>query len=78
MITFTLKEGISCASFMRAVNQCQGKVLLRTRNGDSLNLKSELSRLVFLTAFAHSNLELEATVELADARDYHYFAAYKK
>ena len=42
-----LKEGIHYAEFLKACASCDGEVLFTTREGDVLNLKSQLSRYVF-------------------------------
>lgn len=36
------------ADFSLAVNRCEGQVMFETKEGDVLNLKSELSKYVFL------------------------------
>lgn len=45
-----LKNNVSPAEFLRCVDQCIGKVLYKTREGDILNLKSQLSKYLFLIA----------------------------
>lgn len=67
---YKLKIGLECAQFMRAVDRCRGLVLLKTARGDTLNLKSDLSRFVFVSAFGNTNLMLDATLELTDPGDY--------
>jgi len=37
--------------FLKTVNSCQGSVELVTKDGDRLNLKSELTKYVALTSF---------------------------
>lgn len=45
---YALKPKISIADFSRAVNRCVGEVTYETPDGDILNLKSELSKYIFL------------------------------
>ncbi|MCI6465663.1 MAG: hypothetical protein MSA90_09375 [Faecalicatena sp.] len=42
-----LREGINIRDFFKSVRQCRGEVLLKTQEGDILNLKSALSQFVF-------------------------------
>lgn len=44
-----LRENIKLEAFIQAVSDCQGEVLYRTEEGDCLNLKSALSRFIFLS-----------------------------
>lgn len=71
---YRLKTGVECARLMRAVDRCRGKVLLKTARGDTLNLKSELSQFVFLSAFGNTNLTFEAVLALSEPSDYKYVA----
>lgn len=45
-----LKNAVSPAEFLQYVDQCAGEVLYKTREGDILNLKSQLSKYLFLVA----------------------------
>ena len=45
-----LKPDASLPDFLRAVAQCKNDVHFRTTEGDVLNLKSELSKYIFLAA----------------------------
>ena len=45
-----LKDTVSPAEFLRYVDQCTGEVLYKTQEGDILNLKSQLSKYLFLIA----------------------------
>jgi hypothetical protein len=51
-----LLKGVNVVAFLRAVDKCEGEVLLRTAQKDVLNLKSTLCRYIF--AFAASKEEL--------------------
>ncbi len=70
MEIYRLKTGLPCRKLMHAVSQCRGQVLLRTARGDTLDLTSELSRFVFVSAFGNTNLVLNATVALTEPEDY--------
>lgn len=45
-----LKNAVSPAEFLQCVDQCAGEVLYKTSEGDILNLKSQLSKYLFLVA----------------------------
>lgn len=45
-----LKDNVSPSEFLQRVDQCAGEVLYKTSEGDILNLKSQLSKYLFLIA----------------------------
>lgn len=45
-----LKNNVSPAEFLQHVDQCTKEVLYKTSEGDVLNLKSQLSKYLFLIA----------------------------
>ena len=45
-----LRNNIDNARFLKTVETCHGEVWFRTAEGDSLNLKSTLSQMVFAVA----------------------------
>ncbi len=45
-----LKKEVSFADFLNRVDQCEGEVFYKTIEGDQLNLKSQLSKYLFLVA----------------------------
>lgn len=47
---FKLKEHTDMISFLQKVTMCNGTVTFETPDGDVLNLKSQLSKYVFLAA----------------------------
>lgn len=47
---YDLKYGISISDFLRTADLCEGAVLYEGRDGDSLDLKSQLSKYLFLAA----------------------------
>ncbi len=75
-----LKEGIRPVSFLEAVRQCQGDVYFLTEHGDCLNLKSQLTRYVFLAATADETQSLieNGSVRCSAPADYQLLAPYLK
>ena len=65
---FDLKPQISMVSFLHTVDLCEGKVLFESADGDILNLKSQLSKYLFLTVapdmkyLRHSKISCEYIV----------------
>ena len=47
-----LKKDANLPDFLRTVAQCKDDVYFKTTQGDVLNLKSELSKYIFLAAAA--------------------------
>ena len=45
-----LIDSVSMADFLQCVDRCAGEVLYHTQEGDILNLKSQLSKYLFLIA----------------------------
>ena len=45
-----LKKDVSTVNFINRVEQCTGEVIYETAEGDRLNLKSQLSKYLFLVA----------------------------
>lgn len=69
-----IKRNIECVHLIRAIDKCRGNVTVRTGNDDTLNLKSELSRLIFVAAFMNYYLDFDLYVELSDRRDSVHFS----
>lgn len=46
---YQLKPGILMPAFLHAVDSCPDEVIFETPEGDKLNLKSQLSKYLFLT-----------------------------
>lgn len=46
---YNLKPHINIADFLHAVDLCEEEVLFESREGDRLNLQSQLSKYLFLT-----------------------------
>lgn len=47
-----LKSNVPLAEFLQTVNLCAGEVLYQTDEGDVLNLKSQLSKYLFLAVLS--------------------------
>lgn len=59
-----LKPDISIIHFFKTVRQCEGDVFFTTKDGDTLNLKSQLAKYVFLALVSSKNLSLIYNGEL--------------
>lgn len=59
-----LTENCNLPAFLRAADSCEGEVVFQTPEGDVLNLKSQLSKYVFLAAAASPRLHLLEAGEL--------------
>lgn len=55
--------------FLNTVNECKGSVLLVTKEGDRLNLKSELTKYVALTSFFENAKIPEMEILLSEPED---------
>ena len=55
--------------FLKTVSECKGKVELVTKEGDRLNLKSELTKYVALTSFFKDSKIPEMEVILSEPDD---------
>ncbi|MCR5546810.1 MAG: polya polymerase [Lachnospiraceae bacterium] len=54
---YSFKRNIDMVNFLKSVDSCLDTVLLKTTEGDTLNLQSQLSKFVFLsTALDYSYL----------------------
>ena len=49
ILKYDLKPHINIADFLHAVDLCDKEVLFESREGDRLNLQSQLSKYLFLT-----------------------------
>ena len=65
-----LKENIDVIDFLNTISgTCVGNVWFCTRQGDEINLRSELSRYVFLTMCTQEDLLRMGSVRLDEPRD---------
>lgn len=65
-----IRKNIKLVEFLRAVNSCSGDVLFSTKDGDILNLKSELSRYVFAAIAPNTELIYSAEIICKAKDDY--------
>ena len=66
-----LKDTVSTAAFLQQVDRCAGEVQYKTESGDILNLKSQLSKYLFLIAVdAPEAASLCAGKIICSAEDY--------
>ena len=65
----TLKSDIDVIDFLNTASDCRGDVWLYTAAGDEINLKSELSKYVFLTAAAQPGVLETANVKVTAETD---------
>lgn len=65
-----LKADVSTVDFIRSVEKCSGEVLFETAEGDWLNLKSQLSKYLFLVAVnAPGSISLGEGMIFCEAED---------
>lgn len=65
-----IKRSTDLPEFLRAVNSCQADVFFNTKDGDILNLKSELSRYVFAALTPNTQLLYSAVITCKDNQDF--------
>ena len=65
----TLKSDIDMIEFLNTASDCRGDVWFYTAAGDEINLKSELSKYVFLTAAAQSEVLKTSRVKVSMEED---------
>lgn len=64
-----LKEKLDLTAFFDAVRLCEGRVWFRTREGDCLNLKSQLSQYLFVAAWLEPSRPLDGELTCDRAED---------
>ena len=69
---------ITPADFLKEVIKCEGEVWMCSKFGDKLNLKSQLSQYLFLSALLQEEYILNCRIECEDASDAGRLAAYWK
>lgn len=57
-----LIENVDLIKFLQQVKHCREDVLFTTKDGDILNLKSELSRYIFATVATKEDFILKGTI----------------
>ena len=65
----TLKSDIDVIEFLNTASDCQGDVWFYTAAGDEINLKSELSKYVFLTALTQPDVLKTSEVKVSMEED---------
>ena len=65
----TLKSDIDVIEFLNTVSDCPGDVWFYTAAGDEINLKSELSKYVFLTAVTQPEVLKTSEVKVSMGED---------
>lgn len=73
-----LNKDCSFSAFLQAVDACAGAVTFETPEGDVLNLKSQLSKFIFLAAVSSESLcaLTDGQVLCTAAADYALLEAY--
>lgn len=65
-----LKQPFNAVDFFKTIDRCSGEILLRTKEGDILNLRSQLCRFVFAVAISEKSFFEGAKVECSESSDY--------
>lgn len=71
-----IKTGINYIDFLNEVQKCSGEVLYRTTGGDCLNLKSLLSKFLFVSTAINSDLIQDGEVTCKIPDDYSILSIY--
>ncbi len=64
-----LREDINMREFFQCIVQCEGEVLLKSAEGDILNLKSALSQFVFAVILENKKKLKGMKITLEDEND---------
>lgn len=64
-----LKENIDIVDFLNTAQKCIGETFFKTAEGDILNIKSQLSRYLFLAASKDARMILDGQVVCSLAAD---------
>lgn len=70
-----LKEDVDVSAFLSAAEKCSGNVFLHTDKGDILNVKSLLSRYVFVSVCKPGELQ-KAQIICTNEEDYSVLSDY--
>ena len=71
-----IKRSANLLDFLKAINICEADVLFCTKEGDVLNLRSELSRYVFAAIAPNAELVYSAEIICKNEQDYALLEAY--
>lgn len=64
-----IKTNLDTMAFFEEVDRCRDEVLLHSAEGDVLNLKSELCRLIFSVIVTKEKLREKVWIVCTDAED---------
>ncbi|SFG22214.1 hypothetical protein SAMN04487761_10854 [Lachnospiraceae bacterium C7] len=70
------KKDVKVMDFLNDVRKCRGDVRFMTEEGDSLNLKSQLSEYIFLASVLTKDILHKGEIMLDDATDLDYIEKY--
>lgn len=73
---YQLKAEIDLKDLFACVRKCNSDVYFKTKEGDNLNLKSELSHYVLMIVANNKDFLLKGHIECADETDYALLADY--
>ena len=62
-------DNIDIATFMKALDECKGQVVLFTEEGDRFNLKSKLSQIAGLLTLIQGGQIVNAKISCSDPDD---------
>lgn len=62
-------DNIDIATFMKALDECKGQVILYTDDGDRFNLKSKLSQIAGLLTLIQGGQIVNAKISCSDPDD---------
>lgn len=71
-----LKSSIDIIQFLNQTAKCQGEVLFTTTKGDQINLKSTLSRYIFIFLVNRPDIFADGTIVCSDKNDLFYLEDY--
>lgn len=64
-----LKQHIDILDFLKTIHTCKGEVLLKTDEGDILNLSSMLSQYIFISNAENQDFFIYGIVECSNPDD---------
>lgn len=71
-----LKKEVDIQNFLETILTCKGEVFYHTRDGDHLNLKSQLSQFVFAIIYSKGHDMLTGEIMITDQADMHLLSDY--
>lgn len=67
-----LKKDFDIINFLDAVNKCSGDIIFISNQNDQLNLKSQLSKYIFIAAEQDISLFTGSSLQISDLNDLKY------